>query len=206
MFDSVIAKEGQKSVLVAFIAMLVFILAGCGLLSFISFALTIIFIFVYRNNALKVNSSSENIVAPISGKVTAIDVKDGNRLVHIDVNLCDSHILRALEDGSFTVSNKRGLNLCLSTFKAKTLNERAILQFDNSSLELISSTFNPSFDILGKENVQKADRLGVFLQGQVIITLDSNFELLVKIGDKVESGISEIAKKIVIEEEKEEQV
>lgn len=195
MFDSIIAKEGQKSILVAFIAMLVFILAGCSFLAFVSFVLVLTFTFLYRNNTLKINSSPLDILSPISGVVSAIDIKDKDKLIHIDVNLCNSHILRAVEDGDFKVTNKRGLSLPLSTFKAKVLNEKAKIEFKNISLELISSMCNPTINI--KENIDslKGDRIGVFLQGQVIVTITPEVELLVKIGDKVESGISAIAKK-----------
>jgi len=205
MFDSIIAKEGQKSILVAFIAMLVFILAGCGFLAFISFALILIFIFLYRNNTLKIDSKPEDILSPISGRVSAIDIKDGNKLVYIDVSLCDSHILRALEDGEFKVTNKRGLNLPLSTFKAKVLNEKATIEFENSSLELISSMCNSTINIVENTDLLKGDRIGVLLQGQVIITIKPELELQSKIGDKVESGISVIANKIIEEEEKTEE-
>lgn len=205
MFDSIIAKEGQKSILVAFIAMLVFILAGCSFLAFVSFALILVFIFLYRNNTLKINSTPLEILSPISGTVSAIDIRDKIKLIHIDVSLCNSHILRALEDGGFKVTNKRGLNLSLSTFKAKVLNEKAKIEFENTSLELISSTCNSSIDIKENNNSLKGDRIGVFLQGQVIVTIKPELELSVKIGDKVESGISVIANKIILEEKKDEE-
>jgi len=206
MFDSIIAKEGQKSIFIAFIAMLVFILAECSFFAFISFALVLVFIFVYRNNALKINSNTDGILSPISGVVSAIDLKDSNKLIYINVSLCNSHILRAIEDGSFKVTYKRGLNLSLSTFKAKALNEKAIIEFENSSLELISSMCNTTIDIKENSKSSKGERIGVFLQGQVVITIKPEFESLVKIGDKVESGITAIASKIVLEEKEEENI
>ncbi|WP_072680072.1 phosphatidylserine decarboxylase [Arcobacter sp. LA11] len=206
MFDSIIAKEGQKSIFLAFIAMLVFILAECSFLAFISFALVLIFIFIYRNNALKTNSNSNGILSPISGVVSAIDVKDRNKLIYIDVSLCNTHILRALEDGAFKLSYKRGLNLFLSTFKAKVLNEKATIEFENSTMELISSMCNTTIDIKENNNSLKGERIGVFLQGQIIVTIKPEFELSVKIGDKLESGVSIIANKIDIEKKQEENI
>lgn len=206
MFDSVIAKEGQKSILVAFFAMLVFILAECGFLAFVSFAVTVILIFLYRNNTLKINTDEGDILSPISGVVSAIDIKDRNKLVHIDVSLCNSHILRAMENGSFSTKYKRGLNLSLSTFKAKALNEKAIVKFENSSMELISSICNPTLDIKENETLLKGDRIGAFLQGQVIITIKPELETIIKIGDKVESGITILANKKIEENEIEEEV
>ncbi len=201
MFDSVIAKEGQKSVLIAFIAMLVFILGGCGFLAFSAFVLTLIFIFVYRNNTLKNNSKSSDIVAPISGIVSAIDVKDGKKHIYIDVSICDIHVLRSLEDGEYKVSYRRGLNLVLSTFKAKLLNEKTTISFENSSMQLISSMCNPKVEINENSSFKVSERIGAFLQGQVIVTLNKELTPLVKIGDKLQSGITVLSNKTSTKEE-----
>lgn len=201
MFDSIIAKEGQKSVLFAFIAMLVFILGGCGFLAFTSFVLILIFVFVYRNNTLKNHSKKSDIVAPISGTVSAIDVKDNKKHIYIDVSICDTHILRSLEDGEYKVSYQRGLNLVLSTFKAKLLNEKTTVAFENSSMQLISSMCNPKVEINQNSSLQVSERIGSFLQGQVIVTLNSELVPLVKIGDKLQSGITVLSNKISTNEE-----
>jgi biotin carboxyl carrier protein len=201
MFDSIIAKEGQKSVLFAFIAMLVFILGGCGFLAFTAFVLILIFVFVYRNNTLKNHSKQSDIVAPISGTVSAIDVKDNKKHIYIDVSICDTHILRSLEDGEYKVSYQRGLNLVLSTFKAKLLNEKTTVAFENSSMQLISSMCNPKVEINQNSSLQVSERIGSFLQGQVIVTLNSELVPLVKIGDKLQSGITVLSNKISTNEE-----
>lgn len=201
MFDSVIAKEGQRSVLFAFIAMLVFILGGCGFLAFSAFVLTLVFIFVYRNNTLINNSKSSDVVAPISGTISAIDVKDGKKHIYIDVSICNTHILRSLEDGEYKVSYKRGLNLVLSTFKAKLLNEKTTISFENSSMQLISSMCNPQVKINDNTNLKVSERIGSFLQGQIIVTLNKELTPEVKIGDKLQSGITVLSTKISKDEE-----
>ncbi|PLY07865.1 MAG: hypothetical protein C0625_03940 [Arcobacter sp.] len=201
MFDSIIAKEGQKSILIAFTAMIIFILLECRFLTFISFVLMLTLIYMYRYKYIDYSIFKENeYIAPISGTVSAIDVKDFKKSIYIDVSLCDSHILRSLESGNYKVSIKRGLNLLLTTLKAKQLNEHAKIEYTNSSMELYSSMCNSSININQDNKNIKSEKIGIFLQGQVIVNLNTDIETNVKIGDKVISGITLIATKKFKEE------
>ncbi len=194
MFNSVIAKEGQKSILIVFIIMIIFILLEYSYLAFLSFTCTLVFIFIYRNVNVKIKYTASEIVAPISGLITAIDVKNNEKTIYINVSLCNNHILRALEAGFCKVSIKRGLNLPLLSFKSKKLNENALIEFSNSTIKLISSMCTPDIKISKEENLLQNEKMGVFLQGEVIVTLNNNITLLSKIGDKVHSGITILAK------------
>lgn len=196
MFDSIIAKEGQKSVLIAFIAVIIFILLDCGFLTFISFVIMISLMYIYRYKYMDFKSFKKNeIIAPISGTISAIDVKDLKKSIYIDVSLCNSHILRSLESGDCKINIKRGLNLFLESFKSKVLNEQAKLEYSNSYMELYSSIYNSSIEISKKKNFEKGEKIGTFLQGQVVVTLNEEFTTLVKIGDKITSGQTLLAKK-----------
>ncbi|MCP4969806.1 MAG: hypothetical protein GY932_04300 [Arcobacter sp.] len=195
MLDNVLAKEGQKRFLASFLLMIIFILMECSFLTFVFFVLTLALIFIYRNNTFKNNSKSSDIISPISGEIIAIDSKDNKKHLYIDVNLLDIHILRALEDGKFNVSYKRGLNLILSSLKAKHLNENVIIDFENSSMQLIPSIYNPKIEINQNTDLKIANIIGIFVQGQIIITLKNDLLPLVKIGDRIESGITVLANK-----------
>lgn len=200
MFNSIIAKEGQKSILIAFIAMIIFILVECEFLTFISFVIMISLMFIYRYKYVDFRSFKKNeIISPISGTITAIDVKDLKKLIYIDVSLCNSHILRSLESGDCKINTKRGLNLLLESFKSKVLNEQSKLEYSNSTMELYSSICNPSIEISKNKNLEKGEKIGTFLQGQVVVTLNKEFTTLVKIGDKVTSGQTKLAKKEELE-------
>lgn len=196
MFDNIVAKEGHKKILVAFIAFLFFVIIECGVLAFVSFAAFTFLIYAYRYKYLDIKALEEDkIYAPISGKVSAIDVKDFKKSIYIDVSLCNSHILRSLDSGEAKVSIIRGVNLSTSSFKSKKLNERATIEFENSSMELFSSTCNDSINILNNSTFKKGEKLGTFLHGQVIVNLNSDYETTIKIGDTLESGITQVAKK-----------
>ncbi len=194
MFDNMIAKEGYQKILVAFIAFLFFTILECGLLVFISFASFIFFIYAYRYKYIDLNTLEKNkIYAPISGKISAIDVKDFKKIIYIDVSLCDSHILRSLDSGLTKTQIRYGLNLVLSSLKAKKLNSQAIFEYKDTRMQIVSSLFNDSIEIEKKDEFIKGEKIGTFLNGQVIITLDESYETDLKIGQKVESGITILA-------------
>lgn len=194
MFDNMIAKEGYQKILVAFIAFLFFTILECGLLAFISFASFIFFIYAYRYKYIDLNTLEKNkIYAPISGKISAIDVKDFKKIIYIDVSLCDSHILRSLDSGLTKTQIRYGLNLVLSSLKAKKLNSQAIFEYKDTSMQIVSSLFNDSIEIEKKDEFIKGEKIGTFLNGQVIITLDESYKTDLKIGQKVESGITILA-------------
>lgn len=194
MFDNMIAKEGYQKILVAFIAFLFFTISECGLLAFISFASFIFFIYAYRYKYIDLNTLEKNkIYAPISGKISAIDVKDFKKIIYIDVSLCDSHILRSLDSGFTKTQIRYGLNLVLSSLKAKKLNSQAIFEYKDTSMQIVSSLFNDSIEIEKKDEFIKGEKIGTFLNGQVIITLDESYKTDLKIGQKVESGITILA-------------
>lgn len=196
MFDNILAKEGHSKIIVAFIAFLFFVIIECGFLALVSFAIFLILIYIFRYKYIDFNSFDENkIYAPISGKVSAIDVKDFNKTIHIDVALTDSHILRNLENGEIKLSFQRGLNLFLGSFKSKKLNENATLTYKNSKMRLYSSLCNSSIELEKVNELKKGEKIGVFLHGQVIIDFDDSYTLDVNIGQEIKSGETIIASK-----------
>lgn len=193
MFDNIVANEGHKKITVAFIAFLFFVIIGCGLLAFVSFATFAFLIYAYRYKYIDINALEEDkIYAPISGKVTAIDVKDFKKSIYIDVSLCDSHILRSLDNGNAEVSIIRGVNLPTSSYKSKKLNERATIKYENSSMKLFSSTCNDTINLIEKDIFTKGEKIGTFLHGQIIVTLDEKYQSTVSIGEEIQSGITVI--------------
>ncbi len=194
MFDKFIVKEGQKSIIITLVVMIVFAILEYEVFTFLTFAVMVFSIYLYRNKNIDIKTLKENeVYAPISGRVTTIDVKDFKKSIHIDVGLLDSHILRALESSKVQIEYKRGLNLSLNTLKAKNLNETAIIKSENLTMQLISSTYNSKIDLIQKESFEKGEKIGTFLNGKVIITFDSKIEVKVTIGQELQSGETIIA-------------
>lgn len=193
MFNKLIAKEGHNSIFGFLVLTIVFLIIDCNFLSFIFFALTLWFIFIYRNNRFIKKYDEEDIVSPISGTISSIDTKENKKKIYIDVSLLDNHILSAAKSGKYTVDIIRGVYTFLDSLKAKILNEKIIIKYDDVKIELISSLFSNRTQVSEIGNL-KGDKLGVFLHGQVIVELDDKKELLVNIGSKLYSGKTVIAR------------
>jgi len=193
MFNKIIAKEGYKSVFSFLILTIFFVIIDCDFLSFIFFALILWFAFIYRNNRFIKNYDEIDIVSPVSGKVSAIDIKDNRKLIYIDVSLLNNHILRSPKSGEFKVETTRGVYTFLDSLKAKKLNEKTMIQYDDMKIELICSLFCNRVEI-SQTNAFKGDKLAVFLHGQIVLELDNSKDLLVNIGSQLQSGRTVIAR------------
>lgn len=191
MFDNIVAKEGKQKILLAFTAFIFFVIFEFSYLSFLSFVILISLLYIYRYK--NINSyllNKNNIYAPISGQITAIDTNESEKIIYINVSLFDNHILRALENGSGNFSIRRGVNILLSSLKSKKLNEQAFMKFENSSMQLISSIFNESINIEKKDDYKKGEKIGTFLHGEVIVYVKKDYDLNIEMGQKVYSGVT----------------
>lgn len=193
MISQLIAREGNKSIVISLIFTIVFSVVDLEFLAFAFLALTLWFIFVYRNKKIKKDYDISDILCPVSGVISSIDKKDNKSLVFIDVSLFDNHIIRAPKSGNFIFKQQKGVHTLLDSLKARKLNEKTTLQYSDLKVEFISSLFSNDISIDTKEALM-GDKLGVFLHGQVIIEIDSSKELLTSIGKKVQAGKTVIAR------------
>lgn len=188
MTNKFIAKEGISYIYISFAIFVISYLFICDTLAFISFFITLFLIFIYRNN-LKVKAKVDSVVSPISGEIMAIDKVDSFNVIYLNVGLLDSHILIAPKDSFFKVeSHKNGLNLCVNSYKAKELNEKRVLSFDNIKLELISGRFNISHNFIDNQEIKQYDKIGIFINGIVKIYIPTSYHLNLKLGQKIKTG------------------
>ena len=118
-----------------------------------------------------------------------IPEKDGKKFVYIDVSLCNVHLLRSPIDANLQVKDHiKGLNLPSFKYKAKKLNERMTLDFGKLKVNLLSGFFNGSMKFKDITSLSKGERIGILLNGLVVIELSNDEKLFVKIGDKVKAG------------------
>lgn len=193
MFNKLVAKEGYKSIGSFFILAIVFSIVKCEFLAFVFFALTLWFIFIYRNKKLKKDYDISDILSPISGKVSSIDKKDDKTYIYIAVSLFDNHILRAPKNGNFTITHQKGVHTLLDSLKARKLNEKATIKYSDMKIQLISSMFSSNLNFCSNEALM-GDKIGIFLHGQVVIEIDNSKQLLVTLDKKVLAGKTVIAR------------
>ncbi|MEA3512325.1 MAG: phosphatidylserine decarboxylase [Campylobacterota bacterium] len=194
MFNNYILKEGYKYILIALGLSIIFSLFISDTLATFGYLITIFLLYIYRDRSRYIYSNSNSVLAPIDGKVIAIDKSSNNKTkIYLDVSLCDEHIVKSPFDGSVIVKKEQnGLNLNPSSFKANILNEQTVLKFQNEKtsmkIKLISGVFNIKSKFINCENLLQGDKVGVFINGIALITLQNENKPLVKIGDKIKSG------------------
>ena len=195
--NNIILKEGFNPILIALaisVFVVVFISTSLGkvLLLF-----TFFLIFIYRNPSRYIFQNTQNILSLVDGKVSAIDKVDDKYKIYCKVNMCNVHTVRAPIDSTIKViEHKHGQHLNPYSYKAKLFNEQLKLQFDDMEVEFISGICNGNINLPSKLEVKQGDDILTFLDGLVIITIDTKYTLEVDISDKLVAGQTVLYKKI----------
>jgi len=189
MINKFVAKEGTSYIYISFAIFVFSYLFICDTLAIIALVISIFLLYIYRDN-MKVKAKVDALVSPISGEIIAIDKIDSQNVIYIDVCLLSSsHILIAPKDSIFKeVMHQNGLNLCTNSFKAKQLNEKRVLTFDDIKVELISGRFNISHAFLENKEVIQYQKVGIFINGIVKIYIPTSYKLNIKLGKKIKVG------------------
>ena len=190
-----ILKEGYKVIAIAFAIAFFIKFFICDFLGNIAILVALFIVYVYRDDSREVFITQESVLSPIDGKIKAIDYVDGIQKIYCDVNLCDTHVLRAPVDGEYSVESLyHGTKISADMLKAKHLNERATIEFPNLTLNLLSGVCNSKLQIEEKNDVKQGERIGLFFNGLVIIETEKALKLSIKIGDKIKAGQTIIGK------------
>ncbi|MCK5294976.1 MAG: hypothetical protein KAJ49_10005 [Arcobacteraceae bacterium] len=189
--NQIILKEGFNSIAIVFVVSLFLLIFVSDFLGNLGFLITFVLLFIYRNPSRNSYITHNDIISPVDGRVSAIDITHNKYKIYIDVSLCDTHILRAPISSKFKVKSKiNGLNLNSSTFKAKILNTQAVLKFDDIKVKLVSGVCNSDIILYKYNKVKVSQDIGLFLNGVVIVEIPREKELKISINDKVYSGIT----------------
>lgn len=188
MINKFVAKEGLFYIYIFFAIAIFAYIFICDTLAVIALLITLFFVYIYRDN-IKVKANVDALVSPIGGEIIAIDKLASQSVIYLDVSLFDSHILIAPKDSSFKEEiHRNGLNLCSDSFKAKQLNEKRVLSFDDIKVELISGRFNISHVFSKEKELTQYQKVGTFINGIVKIYIPSSYNLNIKLGQKIKAG------------------
>ena len=194
--NKLILKEGYKYILIVFVIAIFLELFISDCLGTIGILVGVFLLFIYRGSSRHIFSNTQSVLAPIDSTVIAIDKVNGKIKIHCLVGLLNNHILRAPVDAHMKVKKFRhGLNLNPNSHKASLYNEQSVLKFDDIKLKLISGLCNPKMKRIQEENVAQGDKISVFIDGLVIITIEDDHDLLINIGDKLTAGQTILYKK-----------
>lgn len=161
-------------------------------LEFLSTLFLLIFflsLYIFRNEKIELCKDC-TIVSPVSGEVHAIDFNEKYKIIYINTSLFDNSILIAPQSGNLKLTYlKRGINLPLNEKLSKKLNEKLIFEQKNIKVELLSSTATNELALSKiNENLDIAQKIGIFTQGEVILFIDKNVDISLQIGQKIKVG------------------
>lgn len=194
--NKIILPEGYKNITIVFIVSIILSLFISDFLGNIGFVLGIFLLYVYRDNYRHIFTNTQSVLAPIDSVVTAIDTVNEKHKIYCKVGLLNNHILRAPIAGDVKVKkHRRGLNLNTSSYKASLYNEQVVLKFDDIKIKLISGLCNSKMKYIKETEVSQGDKISIFLDGMVVITVPKSEDLLINIGDKLTSGQTILYKK-----------
>ncbi|MFY9075811.1 hypothetical protein CRU99_10500 [Malaciobacter mytili] len=188
MFDKYILKQGQKVVFSLFAFAIFFGLIDFEFISTLLFLIFILSLYIFRNKKIKVDNDAL-FISPVSGRIEAIDFNDTHKFIYINVSLFDESFFISPETSQIEViEHRKGLNLSFDDRKSKDLNEKLHLKTENSQLELISSFSTNDISTLPQKNYQIGQFITLFTQGEVIIKIKKDFNLDLKIADRLKIG------------------
>jgi len=194
--NKLILSEGYKTIAITFVISIVLMLFISDCLAYIGIVVGLALIFIYRDTYRHIFKNTQSVLAPIDATITAIDNVNGKYKIYCKVSLCNNHVLRAPIDADVKVKKfRRGLNLNPNSYKASLYNEQTVLKFSDIKIKLISGLCNHKMKRIKECTVSQGDKISVFLDGLVIITVPQENELLINIGDKLTSGQSILFKK-----------
>jgi len=194
--NKLILPEGLKIITITFVIALVLMLFISDCLGYIGLLIGTAMLYIYRDTYRHIFTNTQSVLAPIDSTVSAIDCVNGKYKIYCKVNLCNNHVFRAPTDGEVKIKKyKRGLNLNPNTYKASLYNEQIVLKFSDLKVKLISGLCNHKMKRVKESTVSQGDKISVFLDGLVIITIPKDKEVLINIGDKLTSGQTILFKK-----------
>ncbi|MDX1296413.1 MAG: phosphatidylserine decarboxylase [Sulfurimonadaceae bacterium] len=202
----IIAKEGWKFLLGSIGAFILFILIDMSLLQFVAFGAIIAFVYIYRNpERIVPYYQDHSIVAVADGRVRSIETVDNCPMldgpcykVEIVSGMFDTSLLRApFEATAATVELFRGTRLPVMQPLASSLNERAVVRFDDAQGEscIVEHMLDQSIDALSlnvreTHKLPQGGRYGLMVRGTHTLYLPTESRVAVKVGEEVRAGES----------------
>jgi phosphatidylserine decarboxylase len=191
-----ISKEGWSYLGYSVALFIVLGFLDLEFLQFFSFLLVMFFIYVYRNPERQIMAlEKDGIVSPVDGKVIDIVKSDNKINITIDSSYHDVSLLR-VPAGATLKSKKefKGASLSKNSLKSELLNEKLILEFEDSKKRVIEvahiSNLNfagISHDLIESQKLIQGTRYGMMLKGTTKISLPKDSKINLIVGSEVKA-------------------
>lgn len=197
----IIAKDGFKCIAAAVALMLFLMLIDAEFLTFLSFLLVLVTIWIYRNPERVIPYLQEDSIVSVADgvikSIETVEVDDGIDLykIVIKTGFLDTAILRvpfACEVQE--TETVHGAHLSCSAPLADRLNEQSHIVFGKDD-KVVSVTHTLHLASVGIKNrlniknpVMQGMRYGLMVKGESTVSLPANSRIAVKVGEKVRAG------------------
>lgn len=201
----ILSKRGWLPSILVAVFFIFFTMTSLHLLQFVSGALLIALLLIYRNPERTSSINDANaILSSVDGVVLGIDdiIIDEKTMKKITIlnGLWDVSMLRAPFDGSVQGYQLRhGVSLPLSNPLSDILNEKAVLSFrslsgDEIFIEHMSeqSCFSIAIEAENEQKLKEGSRYGFLAKGRTILYLPDNVTISLHPGLNVRAGESVI--------------
>jgi phosphatidylserine decarboxylase len=199
----ILSKRGWLPIAVMATLFLFFVMSGLHFFQFISGALLIALLVLFRNPERTGASGEPNVIlSNVDGVVLGIEEIAVNEVLMKKVTILSGFwnvsMLRAPFDGSIEkIAIRHGVMLPLHNPLAQTLNEKSVLSFrtvsgDEIYVEHISqrSCFSTHIGMNDGEKMREGSRYGFLAKGRTALYLPSHTRLVVTAGNDVRAGES----------------
>lgn len=204
-----IAKEGLGFIVPALILCLLFVWFQLPVPAVLCCALFLFFLYFFRNPSRSCVCGPDDLISPAEGKVTSIDtVEEGEFLkgkakrISIFMSVTDVHVNRAPCEGEvLCVEHREGRYRMAFKQEVDRENERNYLLYrrgeDKFLLVQIAGFLARRIICYARKNdrLQKGEPFGMIALGsRVDLYMPEHYEPLVKVGQKVKSGLTLLAR------------
>lgn len=198
-----ISHNGYKYIIYALVASIIFSLLDFTTLSFISFILIFLFVYLFRNPERAVSVfDADSVVSPVDGKIIAVEDLEksdeyGYKVV-VQSTYFDIGVLRAPFDSNVeNIAIKNGSRLSVNARLSNTLNAHTELVFKSGKFNkvkvrhIVTQSFASLYmSIFKSQSIRQSLRYGFMLHGYTEIYIPKNFRLNVQSGQKVKASES----------------
>lgn len=203
----ILSKRGWLPIILVAVFFLFFTMTTLHLFQFISGALLIALLLIYRNpeRTATINEPS-SILSSVDGVVLGIEdaLIDEKMMKRVTVlnSLWDVSMLRAPFDGMVKgYQIRHGVSLPLSNPLSETLNEKAVLSFcsvagDEIFIEHMGdqSCFSIEIEAQSEQKMKEGCRYGFLAKGRTILYLPDSATITAHPGSNVRAGVSVIGR------------
>lgn len=147
-------------------------------------------VWAYRNpERIALQQGKDIVLAPIDGYISNIEQLENGVCIHIKVGFFDVGLVRAPTNSKeLSISKQAGLLAYFSPLN-ESLNESLHAKSKNFEIMLLPRIFRHS-SFYAPIEYKAGDRIGFMKVGEVKMCVYGNIEMISRIGDKIQAGVS----------------